>query len=107
MDKFVISQGDTSPAIEAELQDSSGVPVPLDDATAEFLMRDENSNLVISETAFRDPNETGIVVYEWRHGDTSDPGVYRATWRVTYDDGAVETFPNSGYLTVYVTSKVE
>ncbi|ELY49882.1 hypothetical protein [Natronorubrum bangense] len=70
-------------------------------------MRDEDGGLVFDETAFIDLEETGVVVYEWRPQDTASPGVYRAEWRVTYDDGAVETFPNSGYLTIYVTSNVE
>lgn len=107
MSSFTIKRGDTSPAIESTLRDGSGSPVDLDGSSVLFRMRDENGDLVVDEVAYIDLDETGVVVYEWQSEDTADSGVYRAEWQVTYDDGAVETFPNSGYLTIYVNNNVE
>ncbi|ELY47319.1 hypothetical protein [Natronorubrum sulfidifaciens] len=106
METFIIRQGDTAPAIRATLRDRSGVAIPLEDAFIEFRMRDRDGNLLIRDSAGTDPDEVGVVIYEWQPGDTDRAGVFRSEWQVTYPDGGIETFPNMGYLTVYVIDDV-
>ncbi|MFC6717903.1 hypothetical protein ACFQGT_09710 [Natrialbaceae archaeon GCM10025810] len=106
MSTFTIKQGDTSPALEATLRDGSGLPIDLTDATVELRVRDEHGEVHINSSAFVEPEEDGVVVYEWKPEDTARPGIFRGEWHVTFEDGSVETFPNSGYLSIYVVDGI-
>ena len=46
------------------------------------------------------------VRYDWAVGDTAVPGDYWADFEVTWGDGTVTTFPNSGYLEVRVVAEL-
>jgi hypothetical protein len=48
----------------------------------------------------------GIVTYDWQTGDTDVSGVYYAEFEVTYGDGSVETFPNSGNISIKITPEL-
>lgn len=106
---FHIKQGNTSPALEAQLIGNDGDPVNLTGATVRFQMR-----LVGNDTPTVDDNakitgpDKGIVVYEWKSGDTDTEGSYIAEFDVDYSGGsgsnfdADETFPNNDYLQIRI-----
>jgi hypothetical protein len=104
---FYIKVGDTREPIERILRGSDGDPVDLTDATVRFLMRPradpDGDNVVDAEATIVD-EISGHVRYAWQDGDTEEPGHYRGEFEVTYDDDSVETFPNDGYLNVYITT---
>lgn len=109
MTTFDIKRGDTRPSLKAQLLDDAHQPKTLQQAdSVRFIMKDaetddvavDNGGVIISET-------NGTVAYEWVDGDTSDVGQYYAEFEVTYsDDSSVETFPNDGYITVYVNEDI-
>ena len=106
MSTFIIKQGDTSPAIEAVLKDNSGVPLELQSASVKFQMAHRDGILLIDEPAVIDEPEEGLVVYYWEEGDTNLPGIHYAEWKVSWDGGVKETFPNSGYIKVHISDNI-
>ncbi len=48
----------------------------------------------------------GVVAYQWQPSDTSVVGTFNAEFEVTYADGSIETFPNTGYETVEITANL-
>jgi hypothetical protein len=48
----------------------------------------------------------GRVQYEWSTGDTATAANYQGEFEVTYLNGTVETFPNSGYIVVRVIPEI-
>lgn len=109
---FSIKTGDTGPAIEATLTGANDEAVNIFDADVRFIMRSirgteavlaaEAENLQVGE----DTN-VGKVRYEWAEGDTETPGLYFAEWEVTFQNDAVETFPNDGHLVVAVIEDLD
>ena len=49
---------------------------------------------------------TGTVKYDWQVGDTSVAGTYYIEFEVTYGDFSIETFPNSGNLTLIIVPEL-
>lgn len=104
---FHIKQGDTSPAIEAILEDESGNPVDLTNSTVQFHMKKPNADSVkVDAPANIIEAKEGQVRYGWAEGDTDTTGRYHAEWEVTYADDTVETFPNSGYLEIRIIDEI-
>lgn len=102
--KFVIKRGDTSPALRFALLPDS---VSLAGATVRFQMRPRGGATVIDRpaeilTAF----EPAVVAHLWAPGETDAPDRFDAEFRVTYMDGTVETFPNLGFIEVFITEDV-
>ena len=102
--KFVIKRGDTSPALRFSLLPES---VSLAGALVRFQMRAKGCATVIDrpaqiETVFA----PAVVAHLWAPGETDTPSRYEAEFRVTYLDGTVETFPNLGFIEVFVTEDV-
>jgi len=50
--------------------------------------------------------ENGLVRYEWGPSDTAESGFFQAEFEVEYSDGAIETFPNDGYIGVSVRDDI-
>lgn len=103
--KFTIKRGDTSPALRFALLPDN---VSLAGATVRFHMRLRGGGTLVdrpaeTETVFA----PAIVAYRWQQGDTDEAGRFEAEFRVTYLDGAVETFPNLGFIEVFVTEDVQ
>lgn len=106
---FHIKQGNTSPALEAQLIDNEGNPVDLNGTTVRFQSRLVGDDIpTVDDTAkITDPDE-GIVVYEWKSGDTDTDGSYIAEFDVDYSGGTSdnfesdETFPNNDYLQIRI-----
>ncbi|MFU8777875.1 MAG: hypothetical protein ACNA7M_09430 [Roseovarius sp.] len=102
--KFVIKRGDTSPALRFELLPGS---VSLAGASVQFQMRFRDGATVIDcEAEILTVFEPAVVAHLWRPGETDTPGRYEAEFRVRYMDGTVETFPNLGFIEVFVTEDV-
>jgi len=102
--KFIIKRGDTSPALRFALLPDN---VSLAGASVRFQMRLRGGATVIDRpaeilTAF----EPAVVAHIWALGETDTPGRFEAEFRVTYLDGAVETFPNLGFIEVFITEDV-
>lgn len=104
MQKFVIKRGDTSPALRFALLPDS---ISLAGASVRFQMRPWGGVTVIDRPAvILSAFEPGVVAHLWQPGDTDAPGRYEAEFRTTYMDGTVETFPNLGFIEVFITEDV-
>ena len=106
MADYYYVQNDTYPPISGVLADENHVPVDLTGCSVQFHMRNKESDeLVVDSAALIDVPTVGEVVYAWKDGDMSVPGLFRAEFEVTYADGGVETFPSTA-LEVYVRPEV-
>jgi hypothetical protein len=102
--KFTIKRGDTSPALRFALLPES---VSLAGATVRFQMRARGGGTLIDRPAeILTVFEPAVVAHLWQPGETDQPGRHEAEFRVTYLDGTVETFPNLGFIEVFVTEDV-
>lgn len=107
MATFTIKQNDTSPAIQTQLLDGNGDPVNITGASVTFHMRTAPAGATkIDASATIVTALTGTVNYTWTGTDTDTPGTYEAEFEVIYADSSVETFPNSGYITVTVVDDI-
>lgn len=109
---FYIKEGDTSPAIEHELQDDDGNSVDITGyQEVEFHFKKENVDEVkVNEDTSGGVEVTdaanGKVKYEWRDGATNEVGDHEAEWQVTYADGTIETFPNRRNIDISVEEQI-
>jgi len=102
--KFVIKRGDTSPALRFALLPEN---VSLAGASVRFQMRLRGGATVIDRPAeILSAFEPAVVAHLWLPGDTEAPGRHEAEFRVTNMDGTVETFPNLGFIEVFITEDV-
>lgn len=102
--KFVIKRGDTSPALKFALLPDS---VSLAGATVRFQMRARGGATVIDQPAeVLTVFEPAVVAHRWAPGETDTPGRFEAEFRVAYLNGRTETFPNLGFIEVFVTEDV-
>lgn len=102
--KFTIKRGDTSPALRFALLPDT---VSLAGATVRFQMRARGGGTLIDRPAeILTVFEPAVVGHLWVPGETDTPGRYEAEFSVTYLDGTVETFPNLGFIEVFVTGDV-
>ena len=99
---FKIKQNDTSPSIQANLTDYQLNPIDLTNSSVKFHMKSVDGTLKVSATTAITDAEGGVVQYNWQNGTTDTVGTYYVEFQVTYPDGTVETFPNTGSLTVVV-----
>jgi hypothetical protein len=102
--KFTIKRGDSSPALCFVLLPDS---VSLAGATVRFQMRARGGPTVIDRSAeIQSIFEPAVVAHRWLPGDTDQAGRFEAEFRVTNMDGTVETFPNLGFIEVFVIEDV-
>ena len=102
--KFTIKRGDTSPALKFKLLPDS---VSLAGASVRFKMRERGGATLIDQPAeILTVFEPAVVAHLWAPGETNTPGRFEAEFQVTYLDGTVETFPNLGFIEVFVTEDV-
>lgn len=104
---FNIKQNDTSPSLGAQLLDGSKQIINLTGASVRFHMKIAGGSTVAVDGAATISNATeGRVQYEWASGDTTTAANYQGEFEVTYPNGTVETFPNSGYIVVRVIPEI-
>ena len=103
---FSIKQNDTSPAIQATLQDYEGNPINLLGATVRFHMKSLGGNLKIDRPVSITDSANGVILYEWQASDTDVAGTYYAEFEVTYSDSSVETFPNTDNIAIIITPEL-
>jgi len=103
---FYIKQNDTSPSILAELKDANNTPVNLTAATAKIFIKSVDGTLKVNEDLQIINAALGVVRSDWQVGDTNTVGTYSVEFQVTYTDGAVETFPNTGSIALVVTKEL-
>lgn len=104
---FTIKQNDTSPIFQRTLLDDAGAAVNLTTATATFKMYDQlRTTEIISSAATITDAANGVVTYPWLAADTATEGWYWAEIEVTYADSSIETFPNSGYLSIKIPKEL-
>lgn len=102
MKVFKIKRGDTSPAMLYQLSPAS---VVLSGASVVFNMRadGEEENVVDRSPAVVEvATGTPTLRYNWLAADTAAPGAFLGEFEVTYVDGSVETFPNSGFIQIQI-----
>ena len=87
-------QGDTAPAITAQIHDAENVTIPLNltGSTVKFQMRkpDDRKYTVDSLATVTNASQ-GLVSYQWAANDLAVPGEYDVQWEVTYSDLRVQT----------------
>ena len=103
---FRIKQNDTSPSLEATLSDANLVQVNITAATVMLHMKAIGGDVVLDEQMTITDAEGGVVQYDWQAGDTATVGTYYVEFEVTYSDGSVETFPNTGSLPLVITREL-
>lgn len=103
---FNIKQNDTSPSLLANLKDYDNNPVNITGASVMFHMKDISGTLKVDSAMTIVDAVNGIVRYDWVAGDTDTAGAYYVEFEVTYADSAVETFPNTGNLSVLVVGEL-
>jgi hypothetical protein len=102
---WTIKKGDTWPPLPFTLTDGSG-PVDLSTATAVKLIA-KSQQFVITGACVKDADQVankGEGTYTWVAGDTANPGIYDVEFEVTWGTGKIETFPNSGYKSLEITT---
>jgi hypothetical protein len=103
---FNIKRNDTGPSIAGILERPSGTAVNISGATVRFKMRDASKASVVNAVATVFDGSAGSVRYDWDAADTEDAGLFEAEWEVTYSDSTIETFPNDGFIPVYITEDI-
>ena len=102
-----IKQDDTQPAIRVRLKDSDGNPVNLTGATVRVAIQHySRPDIKFLRDAYIQDAITGEVWLVWQSEETQVTGLYRIEFRVTYQDGNRETFPNDGYLMVNILERI-
>ena len=105
---FKIKTNDTSPKLTVDLENAAGNPVDLSGASARFHMKKYGaSSLKVYAGADITDEDNGRVEYSWSLLDTDEAGTYYGEFEITYGDGTVETFPNSGYFTVIIQEDLD
>ena len=101
------AKGDTAPAISEQLFDGNNVAVDLTGATVRFegrFMDSASVSQLIDQAATVVTPATGIVSYTPVAGDTDTSGDLLVRWKVTFQGGAIEHFPNSNHQKVRVVA---
>lgn len=103
---FTIKQNDTSPALQATLQDYAGTAVNLVGASVQFHLKSVDGTIKVDAPMTIQNASGGIVLYSWDTGDTDTAGSYYAEFEVTYSDLTIETFPNTGSIAVVIAPEL-
>ena len=104
MQRFTIKRGDTSPALRYALIPSD---ITLAGASVRFQMRLRGGSTVIDAPATVVSVTPPVVQHVWQAGETAEVGWFEGEFRVQYADNAIETFPNDGFINIFIGPDVE
>ena len=90
-----IKRNDTGIGVEAILTDSAG-PIDLTGATVRFLYE---GNVIICQV--EEPTEGRVLVVFNRY-NTQKAAIYQAEFEIEHANGAIETAPSNGYITLTI-----
>lgn len=98
---FEIKRNDTSPQLIYKLKPA----VPLGGASAVFNMYPVSAPkgtapLAREPATIEDPD--GVLGFAFSAAQTAVSGIYWGEFEITHVDGAVETFPTKGYITIKI-----
>ena len=97
-----LKRGDTRTAIRATLKTPAGTSVNLTGATVKFIMVSLRGVVKINRAADLEDAAAGKVWVVFEASETNVAGTYNAEFEATFGDGRIETYPNSGYLSVAI-----
>lgn len=102
---FEIRQGDTNPALVADLtyEDGTAATIPAG-STVNLILKNTDATVTYLTAACTFSGNT--VTYSWQASDTAVAGDYVAEFQVTYPDSTVRLFPTSGYFALTITPKL-
>lgn len=105
---YFVRQGDQGLLIRTVCEDEHSVAVSIANAAVAFHMKSIRGGTLKVNAAATNENSTatGQTSYALLAADTDTPGLYLAEFQVTFQSGAVQTFPNGGYILVKVTEQV-
>ena len=104
---FNIKQNDTSPALSVVVADSSGTAINITGASVIFKMRAVNSSSLKVNSSATITNASNGVSYTFSASDTDTAGLFQGEFQVTFSGGAIETFPNSEYISINVLDDLD
>lgn len=96
---FTIKRRDTSPALLYRVP-----AINFAEASVVFNMR--SGEVVLLNRAPALFADARTFRYDWQPGDLPEAGQFEGEFEVTYSDGAVETFPNDGFIVISVTEDI-
>lgn len=94
---WTIKQHDTWPNWVAQLRDATGAKDLTNAASAKLMRLPQGGGALQTLTlTIVSPATLGQVMRDWVDGDNDTASVYSCEVEVTWGDGSVETFPNTG-----------
>ena len=104
-DIFYIKQNDTGPSIGFAVTPTT---ISFVGASATASLRDPDGAMVFSKrvASFEALTGTPTLRYDWQAGDTAKIGLHAMEFEVTYSDGSITTFPNTGNIKVLVVDDI-
>jgi hypothetical protein len=102
---FTLKTGDTSPSLLYALLPAT---IDLTGATVRFSLRNRDTGAVIVNraAALVVTATPPVVRYDWQPGNTDVAGNFDGEFEVTYAGGAIETFPNRGFIDIRITAAI-
>lgn len=105
MADLTLKQNDTWPPLTFTLSGTGG-PIDLTTATSIKVIL-KTASVVVTGTATKDPDQVvnkGKATYTWAVGDTAVIGTYDVEFEVNWggSPAKIETFPNTGYLSLEI-----
>ena len=89
------------------LKDENGHIVEVTGASAKFHVAKLNSSSVITDAPATVTNgSAGTVEHAWSASDTRSIVNFRGEFEVTFPAGLIETYPNSGYISIQITYNI-
>jgi hypothetical protein len=110
MSDFYLGVGDTSSPLNDTLKDATGAAVDIAGATITFTLTPiKGATAVVNAQAVTNlqvgdgsDGSKGKVRYTWVSPQTNTPGDYLGVFKVTFAGGAIQTYPNSGFILVTI-----
>lgn len=90
-----LKRGDTGIGIRATLSNNAG-NVDLTDADVHFLFSEHKIRASMHDA------QNGVVDVVFDRFHTAQPGIFYAEFKVVFNDGRVETFPNDSFLEIHI-----